>query len=116
MDKFQKLREQAEVMINKAEQKDREFDANDLKKILHELEVSRIELEIQNEELRHSQASLDLSRQEYFELFEFAPIGYAVLNSKGMVERINKTGISLFGFAEKHLLGMRLSSLVLPRE
>ncbi len=114
MNDFQVLREKAENLLDQVSQLSPVFQVDDIKTVLHELEVRRIELELQNDELRESQVALDRSRSEFFELFEFAPIGYAVLDQKGCVEQINQTAMALFGFAKPQLVGMRLSSLVLP--
>ncbi len=45
-------------------------------RVLHDLQVHQIQLEMQNEELRRMQAELDTSRASYFDLYELAPIGY----------------------------------------
>jgi len=114
MNDFQVLREKAERLLDQVSGQSPDSQVNDVKAILHELEVRRIELEVQNDELRESQTALDRSRSEFFELFEFAPIGYAVLDQKGEVEQINQAAASLFGFSRPQLVGMRLSALVLP--
>ena len=43
-------------------------------RMLHELRVHQIELEMQNEELRRSQAELDAAHTRYFNLFDLAPV------------------------------------------
>ena len=47
-----------------------------MRTILHELQVHRIELEMQNEELCVAHAELDASRSRYFDLYNLAPVGY----------------------------------------
>jgi PAS domain-containing protein len=54
-------------------------------KMLHELQVHQIELEMQNEELRRAQEELEISRTKHFELFDLAPVGYLTLNEKGLI-------------------------------
>jgi len=100
--------------MKNAEKENSGNQGHDLKTVLHELDVYRIELELQNEELRQSRTELEQSRKEFFELFEFAPIGYAVLDEKTVICQINQAGVSLFGIPKERLMGMRISSLALP--
>jgi PAS domain S-box-containing protein len=83
-------------------------------KILHELQVHQIELEMQNEELRHAQVALEISRDRYLDLFEFAPIGYFTLTDKGLIEDVNFVGAELLGIERKKLLSRPFSRYVTP--
>lgn len=73
-------------------------------KMLHELQVHQIELEMQNEELRRAYVALEESRDRYLDLFEFAPVGYLTLNASGLIEEINLSGAALLGIERKKLL------------
>ncbi len=80
--------------------------------LLHELEVHQIELEIQNEELRRTQAVLEESRDRYMDLFEFAPVGLFTLTSTGLIGEANLTGAALLGIERKRLLHSRFSRFI----
>jgi PAS domain-containing protein len=56
---------------------------------VHELLVHQVELEMQNEELRRLQASLDAERARYFELFDLAPVGYITLDDHNLILEAN---------------------------
>jgi PAS domain S-box-containing protein len=69
----------------------------EIKRMLHELRVHQIELEMQNEELRQSQAKLESSQARYFDFYELSPVGYFVLSEKGLILEANLTAASLLG-------------------
>ncbi len=80
--------------------------------LLHDLQVHQIELEIQNEELRQAQIALEDSRDRYFNLYQFAPVGYLTLTSDGLIAEMNLTGAKLLGTVPGRLLNRRFASLV----
>jgi signal transduction histidine kinase len=63
--------------------------------LLHELQVHQIELEMRNESLLETQADLERSRDQYFALFDLAPVGYLILDAAGRVLRLNQLGAQL---------------------
>ncbi|MDO8989738.1 MAG: hypothetical protein Q7U91_08895 [Sideroxyarcus sp.] len=81
----------------------------------HELEVHRIELEMQNEHLRQSYQELEESRDRYVNFFDFAPVGYLTLNSDGMIDEINLTAASLLGVERSKLLQYRFAPWLPPK-
>jgi PAS domain S-box-containing protein len=61
------------------------------------LENLQIERELQNEELRRTQADLEASRARCFELYELAPVGYVTLNAQGVILEMNLRAATIFG-------------------
>ncbi len=67
------LRQKAEKLLSETPPAP-EIKENDLQKLVHELQVHQIELEMQNERLREAQEEIEGSRQKYSDLYDFAPI------------------------------------------
>ncbi len=90
------LRKNAEEILQ-SQLNDIEFSSADVYEVIYELRVHQIELEIQNEELREVQLKLEDSRREYFDFYNFAPIGYFTMNKDGIILKVNLTGATLLG-------------------
>jgi PAS domain S-box-containing protein len=99
------LRRQAEERLHakKAELRP-PWTEEDAPRLLHELQVHQIELEMQNAELRLTQESLELSRNKYEALYDFAPVGYFTINAHGLIEEVNLKGAHLLGIERGLLL------------
>ena len=106
------LRERAEAKLKK-QTSDTQPPSSDYeaKKMLHELQVHQIELEMQNEELKQARITERLYYR-YTELFEFAPIAYFVFDLNGMISQVNLRGASLLGIDRDHLVGKPFSHYV----
>jgi two-component system CheB/CheR fusion protein len=74
--------------------------------------VHQIELEMQNEELRNARVELEAGLERYTELFDFAPIGYVILDVDLTIRELNHTGARLLGRARARVIGSRFESLV----
>jgi diguanylate cyclase (GGDEF)-like protein/hemerythrin-like metal-binding protein/PAS domain S-box-containing protein len=85
-------------------------------KLLHELQVHQIEIEIQNENLRQSQIDLEKSRDRYVEFYDFAPVGYLTLNRSACISELNLTCAALLGNDRGQFLQRRFSTLVAPED
>ena len=90
--------------------------ADELQRLLHELQVHQIELEIQNRELRETQQVLEETRDRYADLYDFAPVGYLTLDSKGLILDINLHCASMLGRERARLIDMPLVAFLAPGE
>ena len=79
-------------------------------RLLHELQVHQIELELQNEELIASNAELDALRLKYTALYQSAPVGYLTLSGDGCVTEMNREARRLLGREDAAVLGRPLRS------
>ena len=81
-------------------------------RLVHELEVHQIELEMQNEELQQARAKADALLAQYIDLYDSAPTGYFNLARDGTVLAVNLTGARLLGIERAQLLNRRFGFLV----
>lgn len=83
-----------------------------LKRLVEELQVHQEEIRIQNRELVESQRMLEESRDRYVDLYDFAPVGYVTICSRGMIREVNLTGADLLGIVRERLIGTPFISRV----
>jgi diguanylate cyclase (GGDEF)-like protein/PAS domain S-box-containing protein len=88
---------------------------DDTRRLLLELQVHQIELEMQNEQLRESQAQLEAATQRYMELYDFAPVGYFTLDPRGTMTDLNLTAARLLGYERARLQDKRFGTFVAER-
>ena len=81
-------------------------------RLVHELEVHQIELEMQNEELRRAQEEIESSRDKYAELYDFAPVGYFTFNTRGLIREVNLAGAKLLGIERSMLVDRLFNSFI----
>jgi PAS domain S-box-containing protein len=86
-------------------------DAHALR-MLHELDVHQIELEMQNAELRAARDEAENLLGQYTELYDFAPVGYFTLTPNGAIRRVNLTGATLVGSDRSKLVGHSFAMLL----
>ncbi|OFX18909.1 MAG: hypothetical protein A2033_12230 [Bacteroidetes bacterium GWA2_31_9] len=79
-----RLRQKAEELL-KLQNVELEDKIDDVKKLLHELHVYQIELELQNNELNDYIEKLKIAERKFFNLFNVAPIAYFLLDMKGVI-------------------------------
>ena len=110
------LRKRAEKTLSAKREAGEKTPSADMKKLIHELRVHQIELEMQNDELRKAQQEIEESRSRYVDLYDFAPVGYFTLDGKGVIVEANLTGASLLGFERNLLLKTPFSLYVMPED
>ncbi len=108
------LRAQAEAMVALFHSDEAQLGTPE--KLLHELLVHKIELELQNEELRSSYAVIAEMRDRYIDLYEHAPVGFLSINSDSKITEINLTGAALFGLDRTALLSFQFAKLIVAEQ
>ena len=112
-DNFTSLRHKAEEKLRSQLERLQKFSARDIQELVHELRTHQIELEMQNEELRKTRDELESSRNQYAELYDFAPFGYFTLDAaQGLIEGVNLTGAHLLGIERGLLLKRPFGSFI----
>ena len=81
----------------------------EVRNLAHELQVHQIELEMQNDELRKSQQALEESRDEYTDLYDFAPVGYVTVGEGKLILEANLRLASMLGRERGFLIKKPLS-------
>lgn len=88
--------------------------ADDALKLLHELQVHQVELDMQNEQLETTRRELAEDLARYHELYQFAPAGYFNVDSGGDIIEGNIAGAELFGVRQDELAGRGIDSFLAP--
>ncbi len=113
--KISDLRKRAEKKISKsADSNIQDLSPEEIKKLVHDLSVHQIELEMQVDELQKSKADAAEAQEKYSDLYNFAPVGYFTLNSKGDITETNITGASLLGTDKRSLVNKPFLLFVAP--
>ncbi|MCX6168416.1 MAG: PAS domain-containing sensor histidine kinase [Ignavibacteriales bacterium] len=84
----------------------------DVKRLVQLLQIHQIELEHQNEELRIAQEELEVSRNKYVNLFDFAPIPYFTLNKHGIIKEVNLSASKMFELDRNKLIDKSFSTFI----
>ncbi|OGA18577.1 MAG: hypothetical protein A3I63_10860 [Betaproteobacteria bacterium RIFCSPLOWO2_02_FULL_66_14] len=84
----------------------------DAARLVHELQVHQIELEMQNEELQQERARVEVLAARYTELYDFAPVGYFSLDREGVIRQANLRGARLLGLDRSNLMQQRFGLFV----
>lgn len=88
----------------------------DAQRMLHELDVYQIELELQNAELRAARDESEALLEKYTELYDFALVGYFTLAADGNIRLANLTGSAMVGVGRSNLIDHSFTMLVASRQ
>jgi PAS domain S-box-containing protein len=104
------LRRRAEVRLREHQGSQRSEVGG--QRLLHELQVHQVELEMQNAELQEARDRMELLLEKYTDLYDFAPVGYFSLDEQGRILEVNLTGAALLGVDRSRLNHRPLSHFV----
>jgi len=92
------LRQKAEELLKEKQLKTGlQLPEAEMHKLIHELGVHQIELELQNEELMLAKEKAEVASEKYSELYDFAPSGYFTLSKEGEIIELNLCGSQMLG-------------------
>ena len=88
--------------------------AGDALKLLHELQVHQVELDLQYEHMNEESRALEQSVHRLTELYVFAPVAYFMVTSAGQIVEGNLLGARLLGVERDDLVNQNIAHLVAP--
>jgi two-component system, sensor histidine kinase and response regulator len=103
------LRQKAEkALFNLQYQKSPSFKKLDALKLVHELEVHQIELEMQNNELKKALEDTEAVKA----LYEFSPSGYFTLDFESDIKALNLSAAQMLGKPRSELIDQKFNTYV----
>lgn len=81
---------------------------------VHALQVHKLQLERQNEELRLTRQSLEAALERYTEVFDYAPIGYVALDVVGRIRDVNQAAARMLGVDRARLIDQPFAQHISP--
>ncbi|MEJ2656653.1 MAG: PAS domain-containing protein, partial [Desulfobacterales bacterium] len=106
------LRKRVQEFLDKHPESVKNIASVDVKKLVEDLHVHHIELEMQNDELRKIQQKLEASRDLYSNLYDFSPVGYITVSDKGFILEANLTVAAMLGMERIYLIGKPLGRFI----
>ena len=106
------LREKAEARLQSKAPGFQELPLDEMRALVHELQVHQIELEMQNDALRQTQITLEEANKKYSDFYDFAPVGFLTLDETGMIREVNLTAASQLGINRDRIISKPLVSFI----
>jgi PAS domain S-box-containing protein len=111
-----KLRKRAEKIAREKPENLEPLSPAEARKLIYELSVHQIELEMQNDELRAAEQRLEEAREQYFDLYDLAPVGYFSISEKGIILEANLTGANMLGVLPRDLRSRQFTGLIVEAD
>jgi PAS domain S-box-containing protein len=108
------LYDAAEKKISQSNSVHSNITGQTAEELIHNLQVHQAELEIQAEELRRAYLTIEESRDQFLDLYEFAPLGYITLTENAIISQANLTAATLLGVNRINLINARMRSYISP--
>ena len=107
------FRKKAEELLKKKDLGNGEFLSEvDTIKLLHELEIHQIELDMQMEELQVAISKAEIANDRYISLYDFAPAGYFTIDRNSTIYELNLSGAKMLGLERSKLLNKKISQFI----
>ena len=111
------LRRRAEERLRERPPETRQAQTDaDSQRLVHELQVHQVELEMQNEELQKARDEMEAGLEKFSDLYDFAPVGFLTFDREGTIREANLTSASLLGIERARLVKLRFESFVSAAE
>ena len=112
------LREEAEKKLKEFSEEENFhlIPPEQIARLVHDLRVHQIELEIQNEHLRQLEIKQELSSKRYFELYDLAPVGYCTLDELGIIKESNLSASTSLGLERKKLINQSITNFIIKQD
>ena len=106
------LRHEAEALLKKKPATTESTPDHEQLALLHELQVHQIELELQNAELSRAYLEAQALQEKYLDLYDFAPVGYFTLSTKGEIWELNLCAAGMLKMERGALIGRHLRDFI----
>ncbi|MEQ8220877.1 MAG: response regulator [Candidatus Eremiobacterota bacterium] len=87
-----------------------------LEETIKKLRANKVELEMQNQALKEAQEGLEVSRNLYTDLYDFAPAGYLTIDNNGIIQKINLTGAKILGMEKAGPTGLPFTRFIVSAD
>jgi PAS domain S-box-containing protein len=114
--KFEDLRDKAEKLLKENPQSISDLTNIEIKNLIHDINVYQIELEMQNDQLRNTQKDLEISRDNFSQLYNQAPVGYLTIDSNGMILQVNQTLGQMLDSTPENILKRSLGDFIIEED
>lgn len=110
------LRLKAELALKNKDIDTADLDQSDLARLIYELQVHQVELEMQNEELRGTAKALEASQITFADFYQNAPVGFVTLDRNGVIEQVNTAAAMMLCDSTGKLIGKLFTLRIHPED